>query len=233
MDCVMSVTGTVPQRPGQDSRAVGWLHKGVCQLPDGVAYTEVFLHIHLPISSNIGPSSPVVSIKVIICTEMKQVQIVPRRRKSCSACCCYLLFPFERTFLGGTYWGVMQREKGRWHSGFSSCDMKIRQFSFAQYSWSSLVLSCAPLPRTSSMVHWCLDYHVWGIPTYLPRHQLIQRMINKGHQRPYFCLLSWVTCWFFWGLDLHTYAFGVTLEVWSRFSSWHSVLLWLRSTAVD
>lgn len=100
MDCVMSVTGTVPQRPGQDSRALGWPHKGVCQLPHGGTYTQVSLHVHLPISSNIGPRSPVLSIKVITHTKTKQVRVVPRRRKSCSACCGIFCFPLSVPFSG-------------------------------------------------------------------------------------------------------------------------------------
>lgn len=57
-------------------------------------------------------------------------------------------------------------------------------------SLSFLFISCAALPWTFSVVHWCLDYHVGRIPTHLPRHQLSQKMTDKGHQRPYFCCLA-------------------------------------------
>lgn len=100
MDCVMSVTGTVPQRPGQDSRAVGWPHKGVCQLPHGGTYTQVSLHVRLPISSYTGASSPVLSIKVITHTKTKQARVVPRRRAVLCAAGIFC-FPLSVPFSGG------------------------------------------------------------------------------------------------------------------------------------
>lgn len=63
-----------------------------------------------------------------------------------------------------------------------------------------LFISCVTLHQTFSVVHQYLAYYVWRIPTHLPRHQLIQKLADKHFQRPYFCLFSWVTCWFFEGL---------------------------------